>query len=259
MILYPAIDLRQGRCVRLRQGDPSAETVFAEDPVAMARHWAALGAEWLHVVNLDGAFAEHASPGALTSLHPDTIAALPINLRRLHAINQAVEIPVQFGGGMRGLQDIEMALKLGASRVVLGTVAVKEPLIVGEALTRFGRERIVVGIDARDGWVATHGWTETSGIDAVALAQEMAEAGVIRTVYTDISRDGMLSGVNVSSTVELGKRSGLKVIASGGLRDLADIKALMQHGDDIDGVISGQAIYAGTMDFSQALQLAAAA
>ncbi|HEY52306.1 MAG TPA: 1-(5-phosphoribosyl)-5-[(5-phosphoribosylamino)methylideneamino] imidazole-4-carboxamide isomerase [Caldilineae bacterium] len=257
MIIFPAIDLRQGRCVRLRQGDPKAETVFSDDPVAMARHWAGLGAQWLHVVNLDGAFGEKAKlSGPTIDFSPDRLALLPTNLQRLHAIRQAVDVPIQFGGGMRSLEDVALALTLGANRVVLGTVAVREPTIVPEALARFGPARIVVGIDAREGRVATHGWAQTSGLDAVELAGAMKEVGVERIVYTDISRDGMLSGVNIEATVDLARRSGLAVIASGGVRGLDDIRRLLDYeGDGVEGVITGQAIYTGALDLGEAIRL----
>ena len=257
MIIFPAVDLRHGRCVRLRQGDPDAETVFSDDPAAMAQHWVEQGARWLHVVNLDGAFGETAKiAGSITELSSDQRSALPINLQRLHAIRQAVDVPIQFGGGIRSLEDVALALALGASRVVLGTVAVREPAVVWEALARFGPEHIVVGIDARDGRVATHGWAQTSGLDAVELAGAMKKAGVQRVVYTDISRDGMLSGVNMEATVELAQRSGLAVIASGGVRGLDDIQRLLDHeSDGIEGVITGQAIYTGAFDLREAIRL----
>ncbi|MCO6449321.1 MAG: 1-(5-phosphoribosyl)-5-[(5-phosphoribosylamino)methylideneamino] imidazole-4-carboxamide isomerase [Caldilineales bacterium] len=260
MIIFPAIDLRHGRCVRLQQGDPNAETVYGDDPAAMARHWASHGAEWLHVVNLDGAFADDDRSARVLadSLSPELLASLPVNWRRLHEICRAVSIPVQFGGGMRRLDDVELALALGAQRVILGTVAVRNPRIVSQALERFGPERIVVGIDARDGWVATQGWTQTSGLNAVDLAQAMATAGVRRIVYTDIARDGMLTGVNVTATVALAEASGLAVIASGGVASLADIEALAAVSDHgIEGVIVGQALYAGRLDLRAALAVAA--
>ncbi len=249
LTLFPAIDLRQGRCVRLRQGNPDAETVYGDDPAAMARHWVEQGATWLHVVNLDGAFGHI----------PATDVAgerLPINLQRLAAIRQAVPVPIQFGGGLRTLDGIALALELGATRVVLGTVAVQQPSLVHEAIARFGAERIVIGIDARDGMVATHGWQQISDTSALALAQAMQQAGVQRIVYTDISRDGTLQGVNVAATAELARRSGLRVIASGGVRSLADISALLaQAGAGIEGVIIGQALYQGTLHLPSALRL----
>lgn len=266
MIIYPAIDLRKGRCVRLRQGDPNAETVFGEDPAEMARHWERQGAEWLHVVNLDGAFdyapAGLDDGGGLTPLvtRLDSPNAglppveLPINLRCLQNIRKAISIPIQFGGGMRSLDDIRLALSLGADRVVLGTAAVKNPDLVREAIERWGPERIVVGIDARDGKVATHGWQETSELDVVELGHRMAALGVRRVVYTDISRDGMLTGVNVASTANLGDMTDLLVIASGGVANIDDIRALKRHEHfNIEGAISGQAIYTGSLDLAEAI------
>ncbi|HRA67896.1 MAG TPA: HisA/HisF-related TIM barrel protein, partial [Caldilinea sp.] len=273
MIIYPAIDLRQGRCVRLRQGDPAAETVFGQDPAAMAQHWVAQGAEWLHVVNLDGALG--ATQAQLSALHrPNNILiqhpgsqapltpaqeldqALPLNLRRLREIRRAVSTPIQFGGGLRTIDDMQLALELGADRVVLGTVAIENPGLVAEALLRWGADRIVVGIDAREGKVATHGWQETSGVDVIELGHRMQALGVTRVVYTDISRDGMLSGVDLEMTARLGDVTGLKVIASGGVAGLPDIEALKAHEHyNIDGVIVGQAIYTGALDLAAAIRL----
>lgn len=255
MIIYPAIDLRKGRCVRLRQGDPNAETVFGEDPAQMAQHWTAQGAEWLHVVNLDGALG--ASGMAVPSATDDTdglTAHLPINLQRLVEIRRATTLPIQFGGGLRTLEDIELALYLGATRVVLGTVAIEQPRLVAQAVERWGAERIVVGIDARDGKVATHGWQETSRVDVVDLGHEMHAMGVRRVVYTDISRDGMLSGVNVDATARLGDVTGLQVIASGGVAGIRDIELLKAREHyNIDGVIVGQALYTGNLDLAKAV------
>lgn len=247
MILFPAIDLRHGRCVRLRQGDPAAETVFSDDPAAMARSWARQGAEWLHVVNLDGAFGDAASAGA---------DDLPVNLRRLREIRAAVDLPIQFGGGIRSLEDVSLALSLGAQRVILGTIAVRNPDIVRRALVRFGPERIIVGIDARYGMVATHGWLTTSNVRADNLARAMAAVGVQRVIYTDISRDGMLSGVNVAASVALARASGLRVIASGGVGKLDDILALAHHEPDgIEGVVIGQALYTGQFTLEEAFKV----
>jgi len=245
MLIFPAIDLRQGRCVRLRQGDPAAETVFSDDPAAMARHWAGQGAAWLHVVNLDGALGDQGQDAP--------------NLRRLVEIHQAVSLPIQFGGGLRSLDDIAVALTLGATRVVLGTIAVRRPELVGQAIERFGAEQIVVGLDARDGRIATHGWQETSDLDAFDAARRLRDLGALRTVYTDISRDGMLSGVNVEATATLARQSGLLAIASGGVRDLADIRRLKRvEADGIEGVITGQALYTGSLDLKAAIAAASA-
>ena len=245
--IYPAIDLRQGRCVRLRQGDPNAETVFSKDPAAMARHWADQGATWLHVVNLDGALGQ--------ALRLDA-TQLPINLQRLQEIRAATDIPIQFGGGVRSLEDIHLLLELGATRVVLGTAAVQRPDLVHAAVARFGPDRIVIGIDARNGRVATHGWRNLSDVGAHVLARAMAEVGVLRIIYTDISRDGMLTGVNVAACITLARISGLKVIASGGVSTLEDIQALKAHETDgLEGVIVGQALYTGRFTLYQALSL----
>ncbi len=249
--IFPAIDLRRGRCVRLRQGDPNAETVFDDDPAAVARRWAEQGASWLHVVNLDGALA--ADRHALT---PDDRGALPLNLQRLVEICQAVDLPVQFGGGLRTIEDVALAFELGATRVVLGTAALQNPEVVRAALLHFGPTRIVVGIDARDGWVATHGWLETSSATAHDLARRMAELGVRTIAYTNIARDGMLSGVDAAGAAALARASGLAVIASGGLRDLEDIRALLAgRADGVAGVIAGQALYSGALHLPAALAL----
>jgi phosphoribosylformimino-5-aminoimidazole carboxamide ribotide isomerase len=245
MIIFPAIDLRQGRVVRLRQGDPATQTVFGEDPAEVARMWAAQGAEWLHVVNLDGAFG--AAEGAA------------LNLRRLAEIRAAAALPIQFGGGIRTAGDIARAFDLGVTRVVLGTAAVRRPELLETAVLRFGAERVVVGIDAQDGRVAVAGWQETSELSALELAQRMAAMGLVRAVYTDIARDGMLSGVNVAATAALARASGLKVIASGGVASLEDIRSLIEHqGDGIEGAIIGQALYSGAIELAAAIRLARA-
>jgi phosphoribosylformimino-5-aminoimidazole carboxamide ribotide isomerase len=257
MIVFPAIDLRQGRCVRLRQGRAEDETVYGDDPAAVARAWVAQGARWLHVVNLDGAFGT-----------PATGTRRPVNLERLVEICAAVPAtPVQFGGGLRSLDDVATALELGATRVILGTVAVQDPGLVAEALQQFGPERIVVGIDARDGRVATHGWQQTTDVTAAVLGQAMRDRGVTTVVYTDIARDGMLSGVNVQATADLARTSGLRVIASGGVASLADLvhlraaQARLAHGGSagrIEGVIVGQALYTGAVSLPDAMEAAAA-
>lgn len=249
--IFPAVDLRQGRCVRLRQGDPNAETVYSEDPVAMARHWVSQGARWLHVVNLDGALG---TPNIQSPNLPSPISN--INLRRLAAIRAAVEVPIQFGGGLRTLEDIQLALDLGATRVVLGTVAVTDPHLVREALHRFGSERIVVGLDARDGRVVTHGWLDVSDVNVVELGRAMHNVGVRRAVYTDIQRDGMLTGVDAEAAARLAEATGLRIIASGGVAGLADIEALLAVAErGVEGVIVGQALYTGQVRLVEALAL----
>jgi phosphoribosylformimino-5-aminoimidazole carboxamide ribotide isomerase len=244
MIVLPAIDLRRGRCVRLRQGRAEDETVYDDDPAEVARCWVARGTEWLHVVNLDGAFGES-----------ERETRHPINLQRLAEIRAAAPgTPIQFGGGIRSLADVETALDLGATRVILGTVAVQDPEVVAEAISCFGAERIVVGIDARDGQVATHGWLATSDTTALALGRAMRSQGVIRAVYTDIARDGMLTGVNVEGTAALAYDTGLRVIASGGVASLEDLVRLRATGS-IEGVIIGQALYTGAVSLPEAICL----
>ncbi len=241
MLIFPAIDLRHGRCVRLRQGDPAAETVFGADPAAMARHWADCGAPWLHVVNLDGALGDQG---------PDAL-----NLRRLAEMRAAVSLPIQFGGGLRTLDDVQRALDLGATRVVLGTAVVQQPELAAAAVQRFGAEAIVAGLDARAGRVATHGWQEVSELHVHDLGRALHQACLLRAVYTDIARDGMLGGVDADGAAELARQTGLRVIASGGVRDLADIRRLRAlAAQGVEGVIVGMAIYAGSLDLREALR-----
>jgi phosphoribosylformimino-5-aminoimidazole carboxamide ribotide isomerase len=254
MIILPAIDLRRGQCVRLEQGQAERETVYSRDPAATARRWAAQGAEWLHVVNLDGALEpSQRSPGFGEGAAKPACTA--INLQRLVEIHRAApDLFIQFGGGVRSLVDIEILLERGASRVVLGTVAVENPVLVSRAVHRFGPERIAVAVDTRDGRVATRGWRQTSHVTAVSLGQQMRQRGVVRVVYTDISRDGMLAGVNVEATAALARATGLRVIASGGVASLADLTRLSAHRDEIEGVIIGQALYKGVISLSDAIR-----
>ena len=207
------------------------------------------------MVNLDGALTFSPDAPGVTVTGAGCGDRLPINLRRLADIRAAVSLPVQYGGGLRSLSDVELALDTGATRVVLGTVAVQQPALVGEAIQRFGAERIVVGVDARDGRVATHGWQETSELSAEEVGRRMAGLGALRVVYTDIARDGMLTGVNVAATVELARISGLRVIASGGVGSLDDIRALAVA-PEIEGVIVGQALYTGAITLPEALRIA---
>lgn len=237
--IYPAIDLRGGRVVRLQHGDPNRETTFGDDPVAAARRWIAAGAEWLHVVNLDGAFDERGAR----------------NWEALPAIT-ALGVPVQFGGGIRSLKDAAQAINRGASRVVVGTVAVEDPDVVGDLIERFGPERVAVSLDARDGLVRTRGWQEDTAVRAEDLAMELCALGVQTVVYTDISRDGVLTGPNLEATASLATATGLQVIASGGVSSLADVRALLafeQHG--IGGAIIGRALYDGLVDLAEAIAL----
>jgi phosphoribosylformimino-5-aminoimidazole carboxamide ribotide isomerase len=238
MIIYPAIDLRAGRVVRLKQGRAEDQTIYSDDPAEMARRWQSEGAEWLHVVNLDGAFGEKSSA----------------NLRELTRIISAVKIPVQFGGGLRDVASIQAAFDCGVARVVIGTAAIENPQLVSDVIARFGSETIVVGIDARDGMVATRGWVEQSHISAIELAKQMRARGVERIVYTDIARDGMLQGIDANAMANLGRESGVLVIASGGVASLQDVIALREH-REVEGVIVGQALYTGALTLKDAIDI----
>ncbi len=233
MEIIPAIDLKDGRCVRLYQGDFNQMTVYADDPVAVARTWEAQGATRLHLVDLDGARAGR-----------------PQNVAAVLAITQAVRIPVQLGGGLRREEDVEAALALGVERVILGTAAIAETDLVARLLARFG-EQIVIGIDARNGMVATDGWTVTSTVTAPTLAMQMAALGARRIIYTDISRDGALSGPNVAALAELIRTSGLAIIASGGIASLDHLRQLARLG--VEGAIIGKALYIGAIQLPEAL------
>src|SRR5881398_3290331 len=241
MLLIPAIDLKDGHCVRLKQGDMAQATVFSEDPAAMASTWLSRGARRLHLVDLNGAFA-----------------GKPQNFAAVRSILKAVgdEIPVQLGGGIRDLDTIERYIDGGLRYVIIGTAAVKNPGFLRDACTAFGGH-IIVGLDARDGKVATDGWSKLTGHEVVDLAKKFQDYGVEGLIYTDIGRDGMLTGVNIDATVKLAKQTRTPVIASGGLTNLSDVEALCQvESEGIVGVITGRAIYQGTLDFKQALELA---
>jgi len=239
MIIFPAIDIRDGKCVRLTKGCFDQETIFADQPVDMAVRWAEEGAEYLHLVDLDGA-----------------LAGKPVNMAAITEIIKAVKIPVQLGGGIRTLENIAQCLEAGVQRVILGSIAVREPELVAAACREYG-DRIVVGIDAKDGQAAVEGWGVTGGISAEELAKRMAAVGVARIIYTDISRDGMLSGVNVEATAALAKASGIPIIASGGVKDIADIQGIKDmETSGIEGVIVGKAIYLGSLNLRDALKLA---
>jgi phosphoribosylformimino-5-aminoimidazole carboxamide ribotide isomerase len=232
--IYPAIDLRGGKVVRLKEGDPERLTEYSDDPSETASRWLNAGAQWLHVVNLDGAFGEEDEA----------------NRRALKSILK-FGVQVQFGGGIRSIAAIEHALELGVSRVVLGTIAVERPEMVVEALKKFGPEGIAVGIDARDGLVRTRGWKDNSNISAADLALQMRGLGLRIIIFTDISRDGSGSGLNVSSTRALAETSGLAVIASGGVHTLDDVIAARDA--NLAGVIIGRALYEGTIDLKEVL------
>lgn len=240
MIIFPAIDIRGGKCVRLFKGDFAQETVFSDAPEEMAKKWVAMGAKYLHLVDLDGA-----------------LQGQSVNLPVIKKIIAAVDIPVELGGGIRTMENIDTLLELGVQRVILGSVAVKDPELVKEACRKYG-ERIVVGIDAKNGIVAVEGWGVSGDVSAAVLAKKMKEAGVKTIIYTDISRDGTLQGVNLEATVALARESGVKIVASGGVAALEDIRAIKQHeADGIEGVITGKAIYTGQLDLKAALAIAA--
>ncbi|MBD3879340.1 MAG: 1-(5-phosphoribosyl)-5-[(5-phosphoribosylamino)methylideneamino]imidazole-4-carboxamide isomerase [Quinella sp. 1Q5] len=238
MIIFPAIDLRGGKCVRLIQGDFDKETVYSDDPAATALKWQAAGAKFLHVVDLDGARA-----------------GSPQNIDAIKNILDVVNIPIEVGGGIRTLDDVEEVLSLGVRRVILGSIAVENISLVAAAVKQFGN-RIVVGIDARGGLVAVHGWEKSSSVTVDKLAREIVAAGVQTIIYTDITKDGMLSGVNASTFANLQKSSGTSVIASGGVRSLDDIQNLKSAG--VAGVIVGKAIYTGALDLAAAIKLSEA-
>ncbi|MBR4694978.1 MAG: 1-(5-phosphoribosyl)-5-[Selenomonadaceae bacterium] len=240
MIIFPAIDIRGGKCVRLFKGDFKQETVFSDHPEDMARKWQSQGAEFLHLVDLDGALAGKSG-----------------NLPAVRDILSAIDIPAELGGGIRTMENIEDVLSMGICRVILGSVAVRNPALVKEACAEFGGDRVVVGIDAKDGIVAVDGWGVSGDMRAEELAKRMAEVGVATIIYTDISRDGTLSGVNVEATAELARGSGVKVIASGGVKSLEDIRRLKPYEKDgIEGVIVGKSIYTGSLDLEKAIEIA---
>ena len=236
MLIIPAIDLKDGQCVRLRQGEMDDATVYGSDPVEMAARWVEQGARRLHLVDLNGAFD-----------------GKPVNGEAVMAIAKAYpELPIQIGGGIRSLQTIEQYLEAGVNYVIIGTKAVKEPEFVTEACREFPNS-VIVGLDAKNGLVATDGWAEVSEIKATELAKRFEQDGVSSIVYTDISRDGMMQGVNIDATVEMAKASGLKVIASGGVTNMDDIRALQDVADaGILGAITGRAIYEGQLDLAEA-------
>jgi phosphoribosylformimino-5-aminoimidazole carboxamide ribotide isomerase len=234
--IYPAIDLRGGRVVRLKEGDPARMTVYSDDPVETVQRWLDEGAEWVHVVNLDGAFGVKDVENRVALERMLTTGA-----------------KIQFGGGMRSLDGIERAIKLGVSRVVLGTIAVEHPEMVAAAVDNFGEEKVAVGIDARDGLVRIRGWRESSGVSATDLALQMRATGLRTVIFTDVARDGMNSGLNIQATRDLAQKGRLDVIASGGVRSLEDVKAAFEA--DLCGVIIGRALYDGTVSLREAIHL----
>ena len=234
--VYPAIDLRRGRVVRLRQGDPERETRYGDDPLAVALRWQEAGARWIHVVNLDGALGEGGAE----------------NARALQGVLEGTEgLRVQFGGGLRDMEGIRRVLEMGVERVILGTAAVQDPALVEGALHAFGPERVVVGIDARNGVVQTHGWQETSEVDALALARSWVGRGVRWVIVTDVARDGMGRGLNLEQAQRLAAVAGLEVIAAGGVGGLGDVRRACDAG--LSGVIIGRALYEGDVELGEAL------
>ncbi|HIM25597.1 MAG TPA: 1-(5-phosphoribosyl)-5-[(5-phosphoribosylamino)methylideneamino]imidazole-4-carboxamide isomerase [Rhodospirillales bacterium] len=238
MIFFPAIDLKDGQCVRLFQGDMDQVTVFGDDPAGQAKGFADAGAKWLHVVDLNGAFSGR-----------------PVNEDAVSGILDRIDIPVQLGGGIRDMQTIDFWLDRGVRRVILGTVAVRDPDLVKQACKRHP-DRVVVGIDARDGMVAVEGWTELSEITGLELAKEFEDCGVAAIIYTDIARDGAMDGPNIEATVGLANAVSVPVIASGGVSSLEDLEALKATGTGLlEGVISGRALYDGRIDLAAAVEL----
>ena len=236
MILYPAIDLKDGNCVRLVRGEMDAATVFNDDPAAQARAFEDAGCQWIHLVDLNGAFAGE-----------------PVNGAAVDAILQAISVPAQLGGGIRDLATIEAWLTKGLARVILGTVAVRDPGLVREAARMFPGQ-IAVGIDARGGMVAVEGWAETTDVTATNLARQFEDAGVAAIIYTDIDRDGAMQGPNVEATAALAQAVSIPVIASGGGSSLDDLRALKDCGAPLDGAISGRALYDGRISVAEAVK-----
>lgn len=241
MLIIPAIDLRDGRCVRLKQGRRDQVTHYDGDPVAVAKEFRNQGAQWLHLVDLDGAFAESNSK----------------NRQTLKAIIDVLDIPIQFGGGLRSFANVEHVLKLGVARVVVGTMAIEQPDTLRALLDSFGSDPIAVSIDAKNGKVATRGWEKSEATDAIALAREMANLGVKRIVYTDVGRDGMLEGPNIDMTQTIARESGVSITASGGISSLADIQRLMRvEQTGVDSVIVGRALYENRFTLADAIRVA---
>jgi phosphoribosylformimino-5-aminoimidazole carboxamide ribotide isomerase len=238
VILFPAIDLKNGQCVRLEQGDMARATVFNLDPAAQAKSFAAQGFEYLHVVDLDGAFA-----------------GKPMNAHAVETMLKAVTMPLQLGGGIRDLATVEAWLAKGVARVIIGTAAVRDPELVKNAARKFPG-RVAVGLDARDGKVAVEGWAETSQVTALEIAQRFEDAGVAAIIFTDIARDGLLKGLNLDATLALADRISIPVVASGGLASIEDVRAMLTpRAKKLAGAIAGRALYDGRLDAAEALAL----
>lgn len=234
-ILYPAIDIRGGKCVRLIQGDYNQETVYHDHPIEAAHAWAEQGGRWIHLVDLDGAKA-----------------GKPVNHELIGEIARSVKVPVQTGGGLRTVEDVEKLLELGVSRVIIGTAAIEDRPFVEQVLKHYGGQ-VAIGIDARNGYVATRGWLETSQVKAEELAEQLAELGAGTFIFTDISRDGMMQGPNVEAIVSLARVSGRSVIASGGVSRYEDLERLAAHaGEGVSGAIIGKALYTGSIQLAEA-------
>jgi phosphoribosylformimino-5-aminoimidazole carboxamide ribotide isomerase len=236
MLIIPAIDLKEGKCVRLEQGLMEKATVYSADPTTAAKHWESQGAELLHVVDLNGAFA-----------------GVPKNLDAIRAIRAAIKIPIEVGGGIRDIATINTLVSVGIDKIILGTAAIENPAFVREACEKFPG-KIIVGIDAKDGMVAIKGWAEVTKVEAIDLAQQMQDYGVIAIIYTDIRRDGMLSGPNIEATKALAEELHIPVIASGGVHTMKDIENLLTvRYSGVSGVITGKAIYSGSLDLREAI------
>lgn len=236
-IIYPAIDIRDGKCVRLIQGDYNQETIYNDSPLEVAKAWQEQGASWIHLVDLDGAKAGH-----------------PVNDALIGEIVRSVNVPVQIGGGLRSQKDVDHMLSLGVSRVILGTAAIEDRQFVRDVLKAYG-DKIAIGLDARDGYVATRGWLETSAVKAEDLTVELAAEGAATFIFTDISRDGMMGGPNVEAIVQLAKVSGQTVIASGGVSQFTDLTRLAEHREQgVGGAIVGKALYTGSIELTDALR-----
>lgn len=240
MMILPAVDIRGGKCVRLTQGDFKQEIIYSNFPEEQALKWQEMGAEFLHVVDLDGAKE-----------------GTPTNIFSIKKILDVVEIPIEVGGGIRTMSDMENLLDMGVERIILGSIAVEDPDLLQDAAREFGGEKIVVGIDARDGIVAVHGWGDSGYIKAEDLAMQIGDFGISTIIYTDISRDGMLSGVDAEVFADLARKTGISIIASGGVGSLDDIRKLKKFEDDgIVGVIVGKAIYENKINLAEAVEIA---
>ncbi len=243
MVIFPAIDLRGGRVVRLRQGHASRQTIYSDDPAAVAARWQGEGATWLHVVDLDGALGDPQQT----------------NAEALNRIRATVSLSIQFGGGLRDVQSIARAFEAGVERVVIGTIAAENKQLLTEVVDRFGGDRLVVAIDTQDGSVAVHGWRTLTKINALDHGKQMCELGIRLALVTDIVRDGMLTGIDAGALAHLSRSTGLRVIASGGIRSLDDLRALRQReSEGIEGAVVGQALYGGALGLAEAIREARA-